>query len=1226
MVALVPSFLETFFENNLCKKDFGKMQNSVVKSFAIIATHILLTSAADNCNEDAPTARTKFGEVRGTVLKSREGRLFAAFRGIPYAQPPVGNLRFQPPKEVDKWKGIRNATEEAPICIQQDFLFNHDPQIEGSEDCLYLNIYTSKDLCQNKRNGKLFPVMIFLHYGAFLSGSSRSDIIGPELLLDSDIVLVTFNYRLGVMGFFTTYDDEAPGNWAFKDQLAALRWVQNNIHYFGGSNKKITIAGQSAGAGSVHHLLLSPTAKGLFQGAITMSGSALALWAKPITKQFFAITNITAMAVRCSLPDTKSMVECLRNVSAHDLVNAANIFRQFIKSEPLTPYFAAVEQKTERNPEPFITEDPSDIIRKGNFHNVPWMIGVTSGEGILRAAPFVRQEDVRQKLNNNFDKITDMLAIELSVEKNSIDSLWSEVKRFYFNAVENLDSANSITGLINVYTDRAFIYPAYQSMLVHKQMGHEHIFVYNFDYRGKYTYGDLFATTKDNKLKYKWGVSHCDDLLYILNSPGRIPNYELSGTDLEVSKVMLHIFINFIKYGDPTPEHLWHPRQRWEELPNSNSLLNEEQLHFLDISGSFEEEHYYLNMTNNFYSSRMRFWSTLTKDDVTPQFSPTEMVWIKILLLASLLMDIRVSSKTSDKQLPLAITKYGTVMGTLMISRNGRFFSAFRGMPYAKPPIGELRFKAPQEPEPWSDLLDATRDSNICIQQNFLFSKEPEVEGSEDCLYINVYSPISTNSDETTNNLLPVMVAFPYGAFIAGSSSSDLLGPEYLLDRNVVLVTFNYRLGIFGFFSTYDDAAPGNWAFKDQLAALKWVQNNIAAFGGNPECVTIFGASAGAGSIHHHILSPQSKDLFHAAITQSGTALALWAQPQREMSLVVAKTQAEIVGCNSTVSTGEIVDCLRGIPAEDLVNSMNYFRFMKSEPLTVYLPAIEFETENNPEPFITEDPKEIIEKGEFSNVPWIIGVTSNEGILRAAPFVRQTDLLKTLNAHFAEYFPEMLALQFSVTEEDMFSTWVKIKEFYFQNKDIIDITVPESIQGLINVYSDRAFLYPAYQTSLLHMHKGHENVWFYYFDYKGNRTYGDVFAATENQIDFQWGVSHCDDLLYLFKSPQLFPNAYLNSSDLAMSDLMISLFTNFATYFDPTPQIFFDDEHRWKPLLSTTHKEVMQNSDLRYLKITGYYNVSNIDSIKLSMANTFHPDRMRFWTDLPLKENIQNLS
>ncbi|KAI4466389.1 carboxylesterase [Holotrichia oblita] len=540
-----------------------------------------------------------------------------------------------------------------------------------------------------------------------------------------------------------------------------------------------------------------------------------------------------------------------------------------------------------------------------------------------------------------------------------------------------------------------------------------------------------------------------------------------------------------------------------------------------------------------------------------------DMVWIKGFLVYGCLLCVRdVRAQTEDVEEPVVTTKYGRVKGTTLTSRNGKSFLAFRGIPFAKPPIESLRFKSPREPEPWTDILDATEDGNICMQQNFLFSQEPEVEGSEDCLYINVYSPsnITKLQNPENDDFLPVMVAFHYGAFISGSSSSDVLGPQYLLDKDVILVTFNYRLGIFGFLSTYDDAAPGNWGFKDQVAALKWVQNNIEKFGGDPQKVTIFGASAGAGSIHHHILSPRSKGLFHAAISQSGSALALWAQPQRETALVVAKVQADVVGCNSTVSTDVMVECLRKVPAKQLVESLNLFRFMRSEPLTVYLPTIEFESQTNPEPFITKDPINIIEDVEFSNVPWIIGVTSGEGILRAARIQRQ------------------------------------------------------------------GFLYPSYQASLLHKHKGHSNLWFYYFDYKGNQSFGEAFAATENDVDFDWGVSHCDDLIYLFKNSQIFPDFELDGKDLEVSELLLNLFTNFAKYLDPTPENLYENQGRWRSLPSTTDKDVIENSDLHYLQISGRYDEVNDEKVRLSTLEEFHLDRMSFWIGLPLKENVANLS
>lgn len=155
-------------------------------------------------------------------------------------------------------------------------------------------------------------------------------------------------------------------------------------------------------------------------------------------------------------------------------------------------------------------------------------------------------------------------------------------------------------------------------------------------------------------------------------------------------------------------------------------------------------------------------------------------------------------------------------------------------------------------------MRDGSNHGPKCVQIDYFFDVNATVEGSEDCLFLNVYTPqlpVAENAIE----LLPIMVWFHYGALNTGSGNSESFGPEFLMDRNVLLVTLNYRLGAFGFLSTGDDASPGNYGFKDQVAALRWVQENIANFGGDPGRVTIFGQSAGGGSVHHHLLSPLSK-------------------------------------------------------------------------------------------------------------------------------------------------------------------------------------------------------------------------------------------------------------------------------------------------------------------------------------------------------------------------------
>ncbi|KAJ4446940.1 hypothetical protein ANN_13642 [Periplaneta americana] len=202
---------------------------------------------------------------------------------------------------------------------------------------------------------------------------------------------------------------------------------------------------------------------------------------------------------------------------------------------------------------------------------------------------------------------------------------------------------------------------------------------------------------------------------------------------------------------------------------------------------------------------------------------------------------------------------HGRLQGHLLLSRKGREIFSFQGIPYAKPPVGELRFQPPQPPEPWTDVLKATKEGPDCIQRPFPEAPtSPELVGDEDCLYLNVYTPQLPEAGGATE-LLPVMFWIHGGAWMAGSGSTDLYGPQYLLDKEIVLVTINYRLGPLGFLSTGDEVCPGNNGLKDQVAALRWVRDNIAAFGGNPDSVTIFGESAGGANVHYHVLSKASR-------------------------------------------------------------------------------------------------------------------------------------------------------------------------------------------------------------------------------------------------------------------------------------------------------------------------------------------------------------------------------
>ncbi|XP_011645490.1 venom carboxylesterase-6-like [Pogonomyrmex barbatus] len=195
------------------------------------------------------------GKLIGIVEKDVYNNSYIAFRGIPYAKPPIGELRFKDPVPVESWTGDKDASAYGNISVQ---LNPFTREVMGDEDCLYLNVYTTKLESSKKRS-----VMVWIHGGAFSMGSGDATFHAPDYIIQKDVVLVTLNYRLGVLGFLNLYDEVATGNQGLKDVILALRWIQKNISVFGGDPENVTIFGGSAGGAIVHYLTLSPLAKGI---------------------------------------------------------------------------------------------------------------------------------------------------------------------------------------------------------------------------------------------------------------------------------------------------------------------------------------------------------------------------------------------------------------------------------------------------------------------------------------------------------------------------------------------------------------------------------------------------------------------------------------------------------------------------------------------------------------------------------------------------------------------------------------------------------------------------------------------------------------------------------------------------------------------------------------------------------------------------------------------------
>lgn len=254
---------------------------------------------------------------------------------------------------------------------------------------------------------------------------------------------------------------------------------------------------------------------------------------------------------------------------------------------------------------------------------------------------------------------------------------------------------------------------------------------------------------------------------------------------------------------------------------------------------------------------------------------------------------------------------------------SNKTYFAFEKIPYAAPPLGNLRFKAPQAPRSWAGQLEAFK-LDVCCHQ---VGSTIDIIETEDCLYLNVFTPELPSVD--TSPKLPVMVFIHGGGFIQGCAME--FRSDFLIDEHVILVVLNYRVGPFGFLSTQDGIIPGNNGLKDQQFAITWVHDNIHLFGGDPDRVTVFGQSAGSASVSYQLLNQKSKGLFAGAILESGTALSPWAF-QRNARKIAFKTASFLNDSfTSNGNSEELLEFLLTVQAEDLAKAaVEYSQYVKN--------------------------------------------------------------------------------------------------------------------------------------------------------------------------------------------------------------------------------------------------------------------------------------------------------
>nr|UUB32816.1 carboxylesterase COED1 [Dendroctonus valens] len=510
------------------------------KTLKILAAILGLALAVPTPDSNAPPKDTdpivvtSLGQIQGTVIQSRLGKSIYSFRGIRYAKAPVNELRFQPPVPVDKYEGVYNATADAPLCPQP----TSDPT---SEDCLFLNVYSTKLPKENDKTVKR-PVIVYIHAGGFYSVGSASYWEGPQYFMDQDIVLVTFNYRLGTLGFLATGEKEAPGNNGLKDQVQVLKWINKNIEGFGGDPNSVTLMGYSAGGVSVVLHMVSPLSAGLFHKAIAMSGSPTSQWA--IAHEQLDLAKRQAKFVGCPDDTAANVYKCLKTARANDLGQSLPQFAEF----GLDPLFIWVPVMEKDFGQPrFLTAHPITLIQNGEFHKVPFITGVTADEFAYKAFGIVDNATLLKDINEKWE---DKAPISFLYERKSDHSklVSAALKKFYLE--DKAVDKSSLGKLGELYADASIGFGVNRAVKLISEKNNASTYYYKFSYQGRYSH---FYTPDSNNTK-PYGVVHHDDLIYLFYISKLFPQFkENSPKEVEMVNKLTILYANFAKYGTPIP-------------------------------------------------------------------------------------------------------------------------------------------------------------------------------------------------------------------------------------------------------------------------------------------------------------------------------------------------------------------------------------------------------------------------------------------------------------------------------------------------------------------------------------------------------------------------------------------------------------------------------------------------------------------------------------------------
>ena len=485
----------------------------------------------------------------------------------------------------------------------------------------------------------------------------------------------------------------------------------------------------------------------------------------------------------------------------------------------------------------------------------------------------------------------------------------------------------------------------------------------------------------------------------------------------------------------------------------------------------------------------------------------------------------------------------GEIVGfstVLNINGSQKVLHSFLGIPYAQPPTGTRRFRKPVSRAPFKTPFDASEYGPACIQLTYPENSE-NITFSEDCLYLNVFVPENLPSD---SHLYPTMIWIYGGGFVIGLSNIYDVGP-FSLSGNVIVVTINYRLNVWGFLSTDDPDTNGNLGLFDQHLAIRWVHDNIQSFGGDPNRITIFGESAGGASVAYQTIYPGNKGLFQRGIAQSGSFSSPWAFVAPEKAKNQTKTFADLVGCSQTDDI-LLLQCLQSRATSNITKAID---IMVENGVTSWPPTIDGDfVLENPKKFLTGPfPSKEIEE-MFLGVDLIMGVNNREGFVLFAP-TNESQTLNLNNTYIHETLIPYAENLFEDGNESLSDLVMEALQLEYTDWEHLDNS-NKQFYRLTDLVTDKWYHVPAARTALRHAMNRTRNT--YVYELSAAPPYHVLSLYQE--IDGPTVANHADDIAFLF-DPWFGDGSYfvdtLNVSftnkQKRIGQVMVIMWSNFAT-------------------------------------------------------------------------------